>query len=67
VKRRETVGWFIRRTWKEPVPIGKTIRMETHDLYPTREEAEANLPKPSPRDRYTYDVAEAWMYVEEEP
>jgi hypothetical protein len=58
---KRLIGYYIRSTYKVPPSRGKTLCADTHDLYPTREAAEAALPEPRERDRYAYDVAEVWM------
>lgn len=62
---RVSVGFFIRRTWKN-CPPGETVCAQSHLIYPTREEAQHALKHHGQRDdsSFDYDVAEAWMEVE---
>lgn len=66
---RTLVGYFIRRTWKD-CPPGKTLVAESHRIYPTRDKAEQAIVQKSAYgkldERFTYDVAEAYMTVEKE-
>lgn len=66
---RVSVGFFIRRTWKN-CPPGKTLCAQAHRIYPTREEAADALAFTErhgyPDSRFDYDIAEAWMHVEED-
>lgn len=65
------VGYFIRRTWKQPPHPGKTLFAESHRLYDTHKKAsralEQSLSNGHLDDRYDYSVAEAWMHTEETP
>lgn len=62
------VGYFIRRTWKREPHPGKTLVPGVHRLYPTKQEAIETLAIDERAgnldDRFTYDVAEAWMRTE---
>ncbi len=64
------IGYFIRRTYRTPPPIGKTICAQPHRIYPTRQDAEDAADRVCASayfdNRYTYDIAEAWMRTEED-
>lgn len=67
---RTLVGYFIRRTWKKPPHIGKTLCSTLHRIYPTKKSAVDALILGERSghfdDRFDHDVEEVWMHTEEE-
>ncbi len=57
-----SLGWYVKRTYVDPVPRGKTIVAPKHILYPTREDAEAALRGAQYLDhqKFEYTVAEVF-------
>lgn len=64
------IGYFIRRTWAGPRVDGKTWCAYPQRLYPTRRDADDALSRQQVGGGldpdYEYDIAEAYMHVEEE-
>ncbi len=57
------LGYYIRRTWKNPVPRGKTMCAWPHTIYPTKKAANDDLKNHWGKldTRFTYDIAEVWV------
>jgi hypothetical protein len=62
---RVLLGYYIKRTWRGPPPIGKTWSAYPHRLYPSRKAAEAALKRGVDKldDRFDHTITEAWMRV----
>lgn len=68
---RVLIGYFIARRIKDEHRVrGKTFSAYGHRLYPTRTEAHERLLADERMmgldPRYDYDIAEAYMHVEDE-